>query len=442
MEHSSAKTSSSITEIVSKFAKIFRFIPIGIFPFENRILRLHNHSLNESDKTLGEDSSVTSEARKFDLEKFCSHPEEVQIPTKTACDDFDIVKLLDMVSALKSAYIKLQEAHLPYDTEKIVAADECVVAHLQALCKLKRAYKEKQSAKVKSYVSELSSICAKVEASGKLLGKLKADVKAKESQILHLQERLRGLNSANAELAEKMDKQSLGSLKARVLDIFFFQEIFMTASKSIHDFAKPLISLMKAAGWDLNLAAYSIEGPVVYSKSSHKKYAFEAYIARRMFHGISLQSYCIDDIMHFDDPIDAVIAHPESGFAQFCREKYLIVVHPKLEASFFGNLDQRAFVTRGKHPRTPFYHAFVKMAKWIWIIQGIVATIDSKAKIFSVKKGCLYSDTYMESVEEVSPDASRTNKEAMFKVEFMVMPGFRIGKTVVRSRVYLSRTLP
>jgi hypothetical protein len=60
---------------------------------------------------------------------------------------------------------------------------------------------------------------------------------------------------------------------------------------------------MQTAGWDLNLAAKPIENGVVYAKRSDKKYAFEASIARRMFHGLSLKSYNVDDVLRFEDPV-------------------------------------------------------------------------------------------------------------------------------------------
>ncbi|KAL2508977.1 protein GRAVITROPIC IN THE LIGHT 1 [Forsythia ovata] len=61
-----------------------------------------------------------------------------------------------------------------------------------------------------------------------------------------------------------------------------FEDIFKSARKAIHDFANPLIALMKVSDWDLDQAANAIENYVVYAKRSHKKYAFEAYVTRRI----------------------------------------------------------------------------------------------------------------------------------------------------------------
>ena len=49
-----------------------------------------------------------------------------------------------------------------------------------------------------------------------------------------------------------------------------FTPAIETAFKTIHSFSKPLINMMKAAGWDLDAAANSIESNVVYEKGAHE----------------------------------------------------------------------------------------------------------------------------------------------------------------------------
>ncbi|KAL2549213.1 protein of unknown function-containing protein [Forsythia ovata] len=61
-----------------------------------------------------------------------------------------------------------------------------------------------------------------------------------------------------------------------------YSDIFKSARKAIHDFAKPLIDLINVSDWDLDQAENAIENSVVYAKRSHKKYAFEAYVAQRI----------------------------------------------------------------------------------------------------------------------------------------------------------------
>lgn len=59
------------------------------------------------------------------------------------------------------------------------------------------------------------------------------------------------------------------------------------------------------------------------------------------------------------DPPD-FLGYPDSTFGKSCRSRYLLVVHPKIEASFLGNFGQSNFVTGGDHSRAPSYRTFLK----------------------------------------------------------------------------------
>ncbi|OMO82966.1 hypothetical protein CCACVL1_11634 [Corchorus capsularis] len=429
------KPSSNISGLlVSKFAKVCKLRSIGVLPAENPL------DSGNNDAPLAEDSSDnTTEDTECDKRRIHPQPADVSCELDM-CGEPQILNLFGILSALKSAYVRLQAAHIPYDPDKIIAADELVVSYLGTLSEIKHAYKEKQFSKSKLDSSHLESLRSEVEVKERFLEKLKYENQTKDSEIGRLKQELQSLASRNSKLVEILRRDRVETRYAGVLDVTMFQNSFKEAAKSIHDFAKPLISLMMASGWDLDLAAKSIDDGVAYSRRQHKKFAFEAYIAWRMFHGVVLESYNITDVMKFDDPIDALIENPDSGFARYCRKKYLMIVHPMMEMSFFGNLDQRNFVLSGKHPRTPFYQIFAKMAKWVWILQGVACSIDPEAEIFVVKRGSKFSDAYMEPIEQdkeglVGSDEGQTTQ----RVELMVMPGFRIGQTVVRSRVYLSK---
>ncbi|PRQ34758.1 hypothetical protein RchiOBHm_Chr5g0072631 [Rosa chinensis] len=418
------KPSSNISDIVSKFAKVCKLRSIGVH---------QPHNSNNAPSC--EDGSDVTEDTECGGVKVHPQPVEVTRDSKI-CGDEELSKLFDIVSTLKLAYVQLQEAHLPYNPKKIIAADERFMAELEAICKMKRAYKEKQFVKLKSESSRSDILRKKIELNEKLLEEFKLQMEVNNSEIICLQKELRDLDLVNATLAEKVRQISSQRKTARVWTITRFQDTFRAASKSIHDFAKPLISLMKATGWDLDLAARAVEAEAAYLKRSHKKYAFEAYIARRMFYGLSLKSCNVDGIMRYDDPIDALIENPDSDFARYCGEKYLQVVHPMMETRFFGNLDHRTLVLSGKHPRTSFYQIFARMARWVWVLHSIAPMIDSEAKMFAVKRGSKFSHVYMESVVEDGEDAAVSDGG---QVEFMVMPGFRMLETLVKSRVYLSK---
>jgi len=428
--------SNNISEMVCKFAKVCRLKSIGVFSSEiPNLPHLHRPICNET--PLSENSNEES---KCYHQKVHPHPSEVPAKEET-CAALEVTrKIFDAVSALKLAYLQLQQAHIPYDPLKIVAADDLVVVELEKICKFKREYTLKHCKKARFNASRSAPLMAQIVAKEAVLGKLKSQNSAKDSEIVRLRRELLDLEIGNKNLTDKIKQISLEKRKACVLSVTEFQDVFKAASKSIHDFAKPMISLMKASGWDLDRAASSIENGVVFSKRCDKKYAFEAYIARRMFHGVALTSYDVSDVMKFDDPFDALMGNPHSDFAKFCQAKYLLVVHPKMEESFFGNLDHRTFIMSGKHPRTEFYQLFAKMAKWVWVLLGSALSIDSAATLFSVNRGSVFCNFYMESVEEEKGSAILSDEErTTHKVQFMIMPGFKIGKMVVKSRVYISK---
>ncbi|KAG7573088.1 hypothetical protein ISN44_As09g014130 [Arabidopsis suecica] len=412
MENAVAKTSSpssNLSEIISKLAKVCKFRSIGVFPDQKP----------NSNEILVDDKAKETEVCDFNHKPF------TKFRTFRWGDD-EISKLFDIVSALKLAYVEFQQAHLPYDPDKIIEADNLVVSQLEALRRIKRLYlktKQLNAKKTEFAASCLNGLRDEIEVNEKELEKLKAQVRAKESEIHSLKERLDCLVAENRKHEE------------RIVSVSSFEFAFRAASKAVHDFSKPLITLMKATDWNLDKAVESIVGNVTFAKTSDKKYAFESYIVRRMFQGIKLNPFDVTELMSFDDPLDALTTFPNSAFSRFCGQKYLLVVHPSMEASFFGNLDMRGLVLLGKHPRTMFYHIFAKMAKWVWILGSFAASLDLKAKIFVVRRGTRFSGVYMESVvgdekEEGQGDLS---------VEFITMPGFKIGDSVFKSQVYLSK---
>ncbi|XWS35671.1 hypothetical protein CRYUN_Cryun20dG0016600 [Craigia yunnanensis] len=378
-----------------------------------------------------------------------------------------ISKIFTNISCLKSAYIQLQTAHTPYDPEKIQAADKLVISELKTLSELKHFYRENnpkpvcvspQDSRLAAEIQEQQSLLKTYEV---MVKKFQSEIQNKDSEIRQLQQQIEEANQKRVKLEKNIKlrglsvKESEGSGEENgffAVDLTpeLFTSAVESAFKAIHDFSKPLINMMKAAGWDLDAAADSIEPNVVYAKRAHKKYAFESHICQRMFSGFQQENFSIklDNLsvtkesffhqylaLREMDPLDMLGQNPDSIFGQFCRSKYLVVVHPKMEASFFGNLDQRNYVMGGGHPRTPFYQAFLKLAKSIWLLHRLAYSFDPNVKIFQVKRGNEFSEVYMESIVK---NLIMDETDQKPKVGLMVMPGFWIGGSVIQSRVYLS----
>lgn len=336
-----------------------------------------------------------------------------------------ILKLFGTITALKYAYVQLQQAHLPYTPKKIKLADEVMVSVLQALSDLEETYRSQQQHE-------------------DLLARLQSKLRIKDLEIRRLRCEKEKLDSENAAL-EKAVKQKFMPKKLlyrnQEMSPALFLNVFKRTAKSIHEFAKPLISLMKASGWDLDLAVRSLYNSVAFAERSHKKYAFEAYLSQVMLSPAPLEDERFsldqfDGVMNSQDPFNYLIADPDSQFGRFCRSRYALAVPSKMEDSFFGNLDQRSFVLSGRHPRTPFYQAFVTMSRWAWALQVMANSFVPKAEMFYAKNGQEFTEEYMEDV--VGDLVS--NRGMKHVVGFTVTPGFRIASTIVPCRVYSYRT--
>lgn len=274
-----------------------------------------------------------------------------------------------------------------------------------------------------------------------------------DSEIVQLQQKIEQVYGKKAKLENKLKhrvkKSSYDGYYPANLTPELFVSTINTASKAIRHFSKPLIKMMKAAGWDLDDAASRIESDVVYAKRDHTKYAFEANLSQGMLIGFEKKSYCIKSecidresffrqylAMREMDPLDIISQYPDSAFGNFCRLKYLLVVPPMMESSFFGNSDQRNIIELGGHPRTSFYKTFLKLAKSIWLLHRLAYSFEPNVIVFQVNNGSGFSELYMENVvDDMVMDESVKEKS---KVGVMVMPGFWVAGELIRSRVYLS----
>ncbi|KAF7825373.1 protein GRAVITROPIC IN THE LIGHT 1 [Senna tora] len=396
------------------------------------------------------------------------HPQPMEEAMNQNPDAMETIisRIFTNISSLKSAYIQLQSAHTPYDPDKIQTTDKMVISELKNLSELKHFYRENypkpvcvspQDSRLAAEIQEQQSLLKTYEV---MVKKFQSEIQNKDSEIHQLQQQIEEASQKRTKLEKNLKLRGLSTKESEDENGFFpvdltpdlFTSAVEAASKAIHDFSKPLINMMKAAGWDLDAAANSIEPNVVYAKRAHKKYAFESYICQRMFSGFELESFSVksdnltitkESFFHQflasreTDPLDMLGQNPDSIFGKFCRSKYLVVVHPKMEASFFGNLDQRNYVMGGGHPRTAFYQAFLKLAKSIWLLHRLAFSFEPNAKVFQVKVGSEFSEVYMESVvKNLIMDENDDDEKP--NVGLMVMPGFWIGGSVIQSKVYLS----
>ncbi|GAB4846587.1 hypothetical protein Ancab_025594 [Ancistrocladus abbreviatus] len=377
-----------------------------------------------------------------------------------------LAKIFASISSIKAAYAQLQFAQSPYDGSGIQSSDQLVVSELKNLSELKQSYLKKQfdpspeKALLSAEIQEQKSILKTYEVMGR---KLESQLKLKDSEIAFLEEKLEECKKENRLLEKRLNSSGqlymLDNLHLSGLNPSHFIPVLRHTVRSIRSFVKLMINEMRSAGWDLDAAANVIQPGVVYWKDDHICYAFESFVCREIFDSFhypnfSLPNECLPEKrkqqrLFFDrftelkslKAKDYLAQKPKSTFAKFCRAKYPRIVHPKVESSFFGNLTQRNLVNSGEFPETAFFNAFAEMAKRVWILHCMAFSFEPAALIFQVRRRCRFSEVYMESLADEAflqpPNDVKLETEPC--VAFTVVPGFKIGKTVIQCQVYLSR---
>lgn len=398
--------------------------------------------------------------------------EDTELEYRISLEAF-LAKLFASVSTVKASYVQLQHAQSPYDADGIQSADQLVVSELKLLSELKQCYLKKQfdfspeKTMVSAEIQELKSLLKTYEIMGK---KLESQLKLKDSEIIFLKEKLEESNKLNKALEKRMNQSGQLGMPENVhlsgLNPSHFNTVLRHTVKSIRSFVRLMIDELKSAGWDIDAAANSIQPNVMYYRADHKCFAFESFVCREMFDAFHYPNYSPAKqhqqqrqqlfFQRFNElkPVKAkefLSRKPKSSFAKFCRAKYCQVIHPKMESAFFGNLSQRNVINSGEFPDTGFFSAFADMAKRVWLLHCLAFSFEPQASIFQVNKGSRFSEVYMESVaeeaflsssenprESSSSPPSSSSDSAEPRVAFTVVPGFRIGKTVLQCQVYLS----
>ncbi|KAL1202425.1 Protein GRAVITROPIC IN THE LIGHT 1 [Cardamine amara subsp. amara] len=385
-----------------------------------------------------------------------------------------LAKLFATVSAIKSGYAQLQHAQSPYDPNGIQKADNLVVTELKTLSELKQSFLKKQldpnpdRTLVLAEIQELRSLLKTYEIMGK---KLECQLKLKDSEIMFLKEKFEESMNQNKFMEKKLNQSGQlcnplsHNLHLSALNPTHFVTYLHHTVKSIRGFVKLMVEQMKLTAWEIDMAADTIQPEVFYYKQDHKCFAFEHFVCKVMFEAFHLPYFSSesssankkkskeDKEMFFErftelrsmKTKEYLASRPKSRFSKFCRAKYLQLVHPKMEQAFFGHLHLRNQISANEFPETSLCSAFLEMAKRVWLLHCLAFSLEPEASIFQVSKGCRFSEVYMKSVTEdafltAPEDDEKSSPESEVGAAFTVVPGFRIGKTLLQCEVYLTRS--
>lgn len=352
-------------------------------------------------------------------------------------------------------------------------SDVAVMAELRRLGVLRERFRQSvgRSGGGESRVvgTMLREVVAPYEAT---VEKLKREVKSGEAEVENLREKLKAATSLNGSSGRKgrshQSKRKVSCSSQAQVVAATMPELFEATMSSVKEASKSLtsqlLSLMKAARWDIAAAVRSIEAAATTTTATgtmdsivgpnHTKYALESYVNRKVFQGFDNETFYMDGSlssllqpdqfrrecftqyrdMKAMDPMELLGILPTCQFGKFCSKKYLSIVHPKMEESLFGDLEQRRQVLDGNHPRSRFYGEFLGLAKAVWLLHLLAFSLDPLPSHFEGSRGAEFHPQYMESV--VRFPGGRVAPGQV--VGFPVSPGFKLGNgSVVKARVYL-----
>lgn len=473
---SNSKSPQQISDMFQKLALAFKTKTIELFADADADAASDGHSLLDS----AEDFIVNQKVVviKPDSAPKPSPPPSAAAIAKQPPNPIDthiaetlISSLFATIASFKASYIQLQAAHAPFDREGIESADRAILSHLQKLSEIKqfhRAFTRGTDAKLgfaigsclESQVQENQSRLRTLET---VVNRLQSEIDSKHTMVLALRQSLNKVQSSCLELSKKLNTSlnSSGSASGEVLlSVSVFESALRDARRSVHAFTKILIKLMKAAGWDLDLAAKSVHPLVDYAKMEPDRYALLSYVCLGMFQGFGCEGFglgesevlCNDNDNDNDNglssrsslkqlvehisigPVEALYRNPNPEFSRFCEEKYEQIIHPTMESSIFSSSSQNEAVLCSWKSTDVFYDAFVNMASSIWVLHKLAFSFDPAVEIFQMDSGVEFSTIYMQDVTRRCVVSGKTRP----KVAFTVVPGFKIGKVVIQSQVYLT----
>lgn len=375
-----------------------------------------------------------------------------------------ISSIFATISSFEASYVQLQTAHVPFIEENVKAADRVLVSHIERLSEFKKFYRDWQ--RNPDFDSEFpirSCLGAQVEENqnklrtlGTVSNRLQSELEQKHDEVSVLRKKLDEIQKTNVKLSKKLCG-NLSSSTDVLLTVRVFDSVLHDASRETHKFTKILISLMRKAGWNLDVMATAVHPNINYAKKGHNQFALLSYVCLVMFQGFDSEDFelnsgeLMSDGLALDsanknrflkqllehvssNPMELLSIHPTCDFSKFCEQQYERLVHPTMESSIFIDLDGNETVLKSWRSISMFYEAFVRMASSIWTLHKLSHAFDPVVEIFQVQRDVDFSMVYM---EDVTRRVTWPNKRRA-KVGFTVIPGFKIGNIVIQSQVYLN----
>uniref|UniRef100_A0ACD5TPV7 Uncharacterized protein n=1 Tax=Avena sativa TaxID=4498 RepID=A0ACD5TPV7_AVESA len=386
-----------------------------------------------------------------------------------------VASLFAGVSAVKASYAQLQLAQHPYDAEAIQLGDAALVAELGKLSDHKRRYIRDSVGAAKNAAAGPAAIAEEqrhlIRTYEITARKLEMELRARDADA----ERARGELADELRAARALEERvhpgrtlaPLDDLHLSGLNATHFNTALRHTVRSVRSFARSMLDEMRLAGWDPAAAAAAVHPGVPLRHSVRDaKFALESYVALKMFTDFHRRDFglsCLQDRGSYDRrrffeefaelksaPATALLDARNTrwgALGRFLRDRYSSVVHERMEAAFSGRPAQQRGVLSGRagFPETAWFAEFAEMARRVWLLHCLFFAFDGGeegASIFQARSGERFSEVYMESVSDMDGEDGggvALAPASNHVVGFTVVPGFKVGRSVMQCRVYLSR---
>jgi len=234
------------------------------------------------------------------LTKVCAAP-ALDDETKSqlgTCGGYDqrllLIRLFEAMGSLKSAYIKLQRAHIPYDPAKIAFADEIITSELDSVTALQRLCS--WSCGIGSLVNERWS----------LVQELEAETRKRDSDIVVLKRELEALQRENSRLNRQIKSEKLSSSKQKSDKGSVVPKELATATPST------VLELLKVASASVHPRTWFYRA---FATTARSAWALRVAMARCSEHGHGLRMlYARRGSEYVEELMESVaVAAPASG---------------------------------------------------------------------------------------------------------------------------------
>ena len=196
------------------------------------------------------------------------------------------------------------------------------------------------------------------------------------------------------------------------------------------------------------------------SRIGHIKFQYQAFVCQHLFEGfdhrnfglfestpglpVTTVEHCFRQYQMHDfkksDTVERLFQRdPEidNFLHEYCFRKFSLIFNRQLEERLFdGKLEHNDSIDKYEHPcYSRFYRSYCKLAVSIWLVHRLAFSFNQPAKLFRPLLGTPFNTSNMQSV--VPLDSASDEEEVQLRVGFCVIPGMKVGESIVPSEVYV-----